>query len=109
MLLKDPARIEGLLCCYFIALLCHALIEREARTAMAERGIDALPLYPEQRSCAAPTAARILELFAGVNRHHLLTDSAVVQVFEPTLTPLQLELLDLLGVPESAYTNAASS
>ncbi len=109
MLLKDPARIEGLLCCYFIALLSHALIEREARSAMAERGIDALPLYPEERSCGAPTAARILELFAGVSRHHLIKDDAVVQVFQPTLTPLQLELLALLGMPDSAYANAAAN
>jgi len=109
VLLKDPARIEGLLCCYFIALLCHALIEREARSAMAERGIDALPLYPEERSCGAPTAARILELFAGVSRHHLIKDDTVVQVFQPTLTPLQLELLALLGMPDSAYANAAAN
>lgn len=101
--LKDPARIEGLLVCYFIALLTHALIEREIRQAMTRRELAELALYPEERSCRAPTAARILELFAGVSRHRLTRDGKVIQVFEPTLTPLQLQVLDLLGVPPSAF------
>jgi hypothetical protein len=35
--LKHPARIEALLCCHFLALLVQALIERQIRTAMADR------------------------------------------------------------------------
>jgi hypothetical protein len=45
MFLRDPARIEGLLCCHFIAMLIQALIERTIRTAMADRGLTELSLY----------------------------------------------------------------
>lgn len=45
-----------------------------------------IPLYPELRACVAPSAARVLE------------------IFEPEMTPLQLQVLDLLGIPASAYT-----
>lgn len=102
--LKSPARIEALFACHFIALLLHALVERELRRAMARETIDRLPLYPEERDCHAPTAARVFQLFAGVARHRLLRDRELVQVFEPKLTALQEQLLELLGVPRSTYT-----
>lgn len=102
--LHDPARIEGLLCCHFIALLIGALIEREIRTAMAARGLRELSLYPEDRACPAPSATRVLEIFAGSARHHLLDQGGnVVQIFPPELTDLQRLVLELLGVPEHHY------
>ncbi len=105
MFLKDPARIEGLLCCHFIALLTQALIERQIRAAMTTAGAPVIPLYPEDRSCAAPSAPRILEIFNGVARHHLTDNTGhTVQIFEPTLTPLQLLILDLLDIQPTVYT-----
>lgn len=71
MFLRDPARIEALLCAHFIAMLIAALIERQVRTAMAQAGLAKLSLYPQDRGCAAPTANRILEIFDGLARHHL--------------------------------------
>jgi transposase len=105
--LRDPARIEGLLCCHFIAMLIQALIEREIRTAMAARGLAELSLYPEDRGCAAPTAARVLEIFTGVARHHLIREGRLIQTFPPELTDLQRQVLDLLDIPTSAYTDPA--
>ena len=105
MFLHDPARIEGLLCCHFIAMLTQALIERTIRLAMAERQISELSIYPEDRGCAAPTTARILEIFTGLSRHHLRDrDGNLVQTFEPELTELQQQVLDLLAIPTSTYT-----
>ena len=101
--LKEAARIEALLCCYFISLLVHALIEREIRAGMASRKAAELPLYPEDRACHAPTAARVLEVFAAVARHRLRNGRTTVQVFEPTLTPLQLQVLRLLRIPPGVY------
>ncbi|CAN5843011.1 hypothetical protein BH23ACT10_BH23ACT10_21130 [soil metagenome] len=104
--LRDPARIEGLLCCHFIAMLIQALIERHIRNAMADRGLDELSIYPEDRGCRAPTAARLLEIFAGVSRHHLYdTDGNLIQTFQPELTNLQRQVLDLLDIPTSTYTS----
>jgi transposase len=33
MFIHDPARIEGLMMCHFVALLVHALVELEARAS----------------------------------------------------------------------------
>jgi hypothetical protein len=54
MFLHNPARIEGMLCCHFIAMLIQALIERRICQAMTNHGLTQLSLYPEDRSCAAP-------------------------------------------------------
>ncbi|MGB0095652.1 MAG: hypothetical protein WBP81_24320, partial [Solirubrobacteraceae bacterium] len=103
--LKSPFRIEALLACQFIALLTNCLIERELRHAMTRDEIHELPLYHEQRSCTAPTAARVFDAFAGVQRHHLTRDGRHIQTFDPELTPLQQQLLKLLGIGASAYTS----
>jgi transposase len=105
MWLRDPARIEGLLTCHFIAMLTSALIERTIRHAMAQASLDELSLYPEDRGCAAPTTARILEIFTGVARHELTTpDGQVLRTFHPELTDLQRQVLDLLDIPTSVYS-----
>ncbi len=103
---NDPARIEGLLCCQFIAMLVQALIERELRRAMAARGLHQLSVYPEDRASTAPTAARALEIFTGLARHYLMRDGQLVQTFQPELTPLQRQVLDLLDIPETAYISS---
>lgn len=104
VLLKEPVRIEGLLCCHFFALVAQALVEREIRTAMAKAEARHIPLYPELRACSAPSAARVLEIFTGVSRHHLISDGRLVRTFQPELTPLQQQVLDLLKIPASTYT-----
>jgi len=106
--LHSPARIEALFACQFVALLCCCLIERELRTAMTRQHINQLALYHEDRPCSAPTAARVFDHFADVQRHHLTRDNQHIQTFQPQLTPLQQQLLHLLGVPASAYTNTPS-
>jgi transposase len=104
--LKDPARIEGLLCAHFIAMLLQALIERHIRAAMADQGLQQLSLYPEDRGCAAPTAARVLDIFTGLTRHHLIGDGNVIQTFQPHLSPLQRQVLGLLDIPVTVYTTS---
>ena len=75
------------------------------RAAMKTGGMKQLSIYPEDRGCAAPTAARILEIFTGLARHHL-TDrhGNHVQTFHPHVTELQALVLDLLDIPHSVYT-----
>jgi len=108
--LKDPVRIEGLLCCHFFALIIQALIEREIRGAMKAANQAAIALYPELRDCSSPSAERILEIFAGVSRHVLRDgDGQVLKTFQPKLNRLQLQVLELLGIPQSAYTLAKST
>ena len=101
--LKSVVRIEALLTVYFLALLVSALIEREILRTMKTRGIESLPLYPEERLCRAPTTDRLLDLFSGLKKNQLFHGGNKVQVFQPTLSDLQKEVLDLLGVGPSAY------
>ncbi len=103
MFLKKVTRIEGVLFLYFVALLVRALIEREIRRNMEAEELATLPLYPEDRDCAAPTAERILSIFAPIQRHGLVANGEVVQTFEPHLTALQLRVLKLLGLSPSIY------
>ena len=108
--LKSPSRIEALACCEFIALLTQCLIERELRAAMTRHGIPELALYHEDRASKAPTAARVFDLFADTARHHLANrDGATAQIFEPELTDLQRQILDLLAIPQAAYQSAATA
>jgi len=106
MYLKSISRIEALLALHFVALLVHALLERELRRAMASRGITELPLYPEDRDCRAPSADRILEIFAPLQRHLLCQDDRIVQRFDPELTPLQRKLLALLEISPRVFMDA---
>jgi transposase len=104
--LRDPARIEAIFCCQFLALLLGALIERQIRNAMKAADTADIPLYPELRACPAPSAERILAVLADLTRHELHRNDSIVQTFEPELTPLQRQILDLLGVPTTAYTTS---
>jgi len=105
--LETAHRIEALLLCHFLAMLTEALIEREIRTSMHTEGLTGIPLYPELRNCPAPSAPRILEIFNDLQRHHLQArDQTVqtVQTFQPQLTPLHQQVLDLLHIPASVYS-----
>jgi len=102
--LRDPARIEAIFCCQFLALLLGALVERQIRNAMKAANTTDIPLYPELRACPTPSAERILAVFANITRHELHHDGRLVQTFEPELSPLQQQILHLLGVPDTAYT-----
>lgn len=99
--LKNPFRIEAFFTLYFLALLVQALIERELRLAMKREHIRELPIYPEQRLCKRPTTEQILRLFSFAERHTLLRNARVVQVFPAALTDLQIQIL--LGVPVEAF------
>ena len=102
--LKNEARIEALFFLYFLGLLVQALQELELRRAMERAGIEELPLYPEERVCKRPTTEQVLRLFSLLEGHVLLgKDGKTVQVFEPKLTQLQVQVLNLLGVSLEAY------
>jgi hypothetical protein len=90
---------------YFLALMVQALIERELRQAMKTAQIDQLPLYPEARACRRPTTEHILRLFSLAEQVTVLANDEIIRVFPPELTELQRQVLLLLGVPASTYTN----
>jgi transposase len=101
--LKEARRIQALLCAYFFALMAEALVERELRRAMQREGIESLPMYPEGRLCHRPTARRLIDLFATVQRHEFTGSTGPPQVMITELTAPQRRLLRLLGLSEAEY------
>lgn len=104
--LKSDARIDALGFCLYVALVVHALVERELRRAMAATGIDSLPLYYEDRACAAPTAARVFELLEPLCATAVFHAGEPLALSPPPLDPLHRQLLGLLKMPTSAYRTA---
>jgi len=104
--LKNEGRIEAFFFLYFIALLVQALIEREIRRGMQNGGVHHLSIYPEHRACKRPTAEQVLRLFSRAERHVLRDGERVIQIFEPRLTDIQNQVLELLGMSERAYRTA---
>jgi transposase len=103
--LKNIGRLEALLFLEFIALLVHALIERQIQQQMGREEIEGVPIYPEQRSCSAPTTARLIDLFQPVQCHRLKQGTLVVQEFPPELSDLQKAMIRLAGVSSDLYKN----
>ncbi len=102
--LKKPERVAALLLVYFLAILVFALIEREVRRAMKNQGIDSLPLYPEGRPCKAPTADTVMRAFEGLRRSQLLdSDGKVLRTFHDPLSPVAIELVEMLGVDSKEF------
>ena len=101
--LKSNERIDAFGFLGYVAVLVHTLIERELRQAMRDAEITMLPLYPEDRACKAPTAARVIEIFEPLCAHELVELDEVVRCFDPNLSKLQRQILSLLKVPTAAY------
>jgi len=102
--LKKNDRIEALMFVYFLAQLLGALIERQLRRAMQERGLRDLQILPEERPSSRPTAPQVLRIFQACARHRLLTQTGEpMQTFSDPLTDLQHQILTLLSVPHDAY------
>jgi len=110
VMLKNHLRIEAFLFLYFLALMIEALIERDIRARMRQLGIKKLPLYPEERPCAAPTTERLFELFADLRRHRLVDETGRVhQRFYDKLTEPQRTVLRLFKLPPQEYLSAAEA
>lgn len=99
--LKEASRIQALLCVYFLVLLVEALLERELRHAMKRSGIEDLPLYPEGRACRRPTARKVIDLFADMQRHTLTSAAGPPVEFITELTRLQRKVLRLLDMSDA--------
>lgn len=104
--LKNTARIDALGLCLYVALLVHALVERQLRGAMVEQGISSLPLYYEDRACTTPTGARVFELLEPLSATAVSVAGQPVAFAQPCLDALQRQILRLLAVPASAYRAA---
>jgi len=100
--LKKAERVVAYLHMHVMALMVAALIERKLRLAMRKKKISSLPIYPENRSCPAPTIFDIARLFRNVERYEV-TAGDNTMIFPAELTAIQKEVLNLLEVPVAGY------
>jgi hypothetical protein len=107
--LKNDTRIDALSFCLYTALLIHALIERQLRNAMASQGITSLPLYHEDRPCTTPSAARVLQILSPLARTIIRHHDQALTVIPPSHSPLQDQILTMLGMPPSTYHDNAKT
>jgi transposase len=103
LLFKKIERVEATMFLYFLALILQAVIERHVRKMMKQAEIDALPIYPEDRPAAHPTATKIFALFEGVSTYTVNRGSRQRECYRDELTPVQIKVLELLGLKESDY------
>ena len=101
--LKNVARIQGLLAVYFLVLLVQTLLERELRQSLARSGEASLPLDPESRPCRRPTTRRVLDVLEPIQRHVVALPDGTEHTLATELTPLQRQLISLLGLPADGY------
>ena len=100
--LTSPERIDALSFCLYTALLVHALLERQLRRALTAASLPPLPLYHENRQAPAPSGALILAELSDI-AVTTITASGRTTVIPPELTPLQQQLITLLGIPPASY------
>ena len=102
--LKKNSRIEALMFVYFLAQLLCALIERQLRNAMRERGLPHIQILPEDRPSTTPTTEQLIRVFSSRARHLLLSkDGQLVQTFTDPLSPIQEQILSLLSLSPRVY------
>jgi hypothetical protein len=100
--LHQPQRIESLIFVVMVALYLFALIEREARRAVAQSGQVFTGLRPDKRDYLPVTAERLFEVFTPLSlvKQRLRIGDEVVETLTPTtLSPIQAQILDRLGLP----------
>ncbi len=107
--LKSNERIDAFAFLGYVAVLVHALLERELRRAMRDAELTELALYPEDRACKGPTAARVIEIFEPLSAHELVANGRVLKHYDPSLSKLHRQVLDLLKVPITAYQAAPNA
>ncbi|MDA8302619.1 MAG: IS1634 family transposase [Actinomycetota bacterium] len=101
--LKSNERIDAFAFLGYVAVLVHALIERELRNAMRDATIAALPSLPREPGLqGADRSPGDRDLRAPV-RSRAWVAGEVVASFHPTLSKLHRQVLDLLNVPATAY------
>jgi len=100
--LKNAKRVVAFLHMHVMALMVGALVERQLRLAMQQKGISSLPIYPEKRPCRSPTIFDVVRLFRNVERYEVTAGDETI-IFPAELTKPQKEVLTLLEVPIAGY------
>jgi len=102
--LQTPTRIEAFLFLFKIVLQLLVLIERTARTNIAERDRGLKNFLPNRNDVRNPTAEAILKEFQYLTVGTVTLPDGSSWNFVSELTTLQQDLLELLDVPVDRFT-----
>ena len=108
MFVKRDDQVVGLTYLLSIALRVLTLIEFVGRRSLKQQGATLVGLHKEnpRKATATPTAERLLQAFVPITLTQLQLPQQVVRHVTP-LTPLQQQILALLGLPADLYTSLA--
>ena len=106
VLFKKIERVEAMMFLFFMALIIQAVIEREVRSSMKAKQIEAIAVYPEHRLAYHPTTAKIFDRFHDTSVYRIMRGNELEREYRDELTPVQREVLDLLGMTEKDYWNS---
>jgi transposase len=106
MFVKRDDQVVGLTHLLSIALRVLTLIEFVGRRSLKQQGATLVGLHKEnpRKATATPTAERLLQAFVPITLTQLQLPQQVVRHVTP-LTPLQQQILALLGLPADLYTS----
>ena len=79
-------RGEAIMFLFFLSLMIQAIIEREVRLKMKERGTETLPIYPEFRDAYHPMTLKILDTFDCISSYLVRLDEETSKEFRDSLT-----------------------
>lgn len=102
-LFKKVERVEAMMFLFFLALILQSVIEREVRQSMSDNAIAAIPIYPEHRLAYHPTTAKIFDRFQDTSVYRVSQGQKLVKEYRDELTPVQKNVLGLLGMSEQDY------
>lgn len=105
--IKKNTRIEALMFVEYLAQMVAALIERDLRMAMDKSKVKLLESLPEGRGSRTPTIEQVLRLFEHRSYHELYAGRTRLKTFADPLTPIQAQIITLLGVPPEQYLRGA--
>jgi transposase len=100
LLFKKIRRVEANMFLFFMALLIQALLERELRKKLAERGAPPLKLYPEDRDAPHPTTSQLFKTFERLSTYAIIEDGRLCEEHHDQLNETHRQVLSLLDITE---------
>jgi transposase len=103
LLFKNIRRVEANMFLFFIALLIQALLEREVRKKLTERGSPPLKLYPEDRDAPHPTTSQLFKTFERLSTYAITQEDLPCETYHDQLTETHRQALSLLNITEQEF------
>jgi transposase len=103
LLFKKIKRVEANMFVFFIALLIQALLERELRSKLTQRGSPALKLYPEDRDAPHPTTSQLFKTFDRLSTYAITQAGTLCETYHDELNETHRQVLSLLDITEQSF------